>query len=78
MRILTHFPFLTALAILKACSAPDRPLEATAANSGPTNVRNPQSSASGGEPANLDDAAPLTDQELDRLLDALEQEIDKK
>ena len=74
MRILANFQLLAALAILSACSAPDRPLEASpsAANARTTNMRNPQSAANGGEPTNLDDAAPLTDQELDRLLDALE------
>jgi hypothetical protein len=80
MRILANFPLLVALAILSACSAADHPLDASpsAASGGTTNVRNPQSTASAGEGANLDTAAPLTDEELDRLLDALEQQIDKK
>ena len=80
MRILATFLTLAGLSSSLGCSAPDRPFEAsrTGPSGGSAPLRSAQVAGSGGDSANLDTAAPLTDEELDRLLDALEQEIDKK
>ena len=78
MHLLVILPVLTGLTL--ACSAPDRALEPPTrqASGGSPTLRTAEANGGSAGSVDLDAAPPLTDDELDRLLDALEQELDKK
>lgn len=80
MRNSASFWVSTSFTLALACSSADRPPEPAASLAGagsPAVHATPVANDAGG-PTDLGAAAPLTDDELDRLLDALEQQLDKK
>ena len=80
MRISHSFWVLTSFTLALGCSSSDPPPEAAASSAGAGSpaVHASAAATNAGSPTDLDAAAPLTDDELDRLLDALEQQLDKK
>jgi hypothetical protein len=80
MRYLALFPVLGAITLALSCGASERTTDAQpSTNAMETSPTAPIRPAAGGADAvGLEGAAPLSDEELDRMLDALEQQIDKK
>jgi hypothetical protein len=80
MRTFPTFLGLASLLGALGCSSPAGSLESAAATTNPASSTVPSAPILqiGGAGPDLESAAPLTDDELDRLLDALEQQIDKK
>jgi len=78
MLLLAILPVVTWLTL--ACGARDGSLDPAArhASGGSPTAQPPQPNGGSAGSVDLDAAPPLTDEELNRLLDALEQQLDKK
>jgi hypothetical protein len=80
MRISPNIVGLCSVFLALSCSSPSGSVESApqATNPPSPSPQSAEAALNGGAGTDLDSAAPLTDQELDRLLDALEQQLDKK